>query len=162
MCKEFGDREQWPLIDEIYPFPNDFIKLINQYGTGKIANFITIFNPISNNNDLIFFKQKRFILDDFQYLIEYDNDCYKFNIFPNKNGLLPLGVTDNGDYIFWVTSPRDNSNLWKIAIIAARSPDVEYRDESLILFLICVFNKNIKCISFPTDFPSDTISFESF
>uniref|UniRef100_UPI0036DE0C98 SMI1/KNR4 family protein n=1 Tax=Photorhabdus sp. RM322S TaxID=3342825 RepID=UPI0036DE0C98 len=158
---EAGQKGKWPLIDNNYHFPNDFIEFINCYGTGRIASFINIFNPFSENDDLNFFNQKDLIIEDFNYLIEDDKDYYRFSLYPNKDGLLPIGVTDNGDYIFWVISPTDNSDSWKIAIIASRSPEVEYRQEDLTSFLEGVLSKKIKCRSFPDNFPPNNIVFES-
>ncbi|MCW7761187.1 SMI1/KNR4 family protein [Photorhabdus luminescens] len=158
---EAGQKEKWPLIDNNHHFPSDFIDFINCYGTGRIANFINIFNPFSENDDLNFFNQKDLIIEDFNYLIEDDKDYYRFSLYPNKERLLPIGVTDNGDYIFWFISPTDNSDSWKIAIIASRSPEVEYRQEDLTSFLEGVLSKKIKCMSFPDNFPPNNIVFES-
>ncbi|RAW96249.1 SMI1/KNR4 family protein [Photorhabdus sp. S8-52] len=144
---EAGQKEKWPLIDNNYHFPNDFIEFINCYGTGRIANFINIFNPFSENDNLNFFNQKDLIIEDFNYLIEDDKDYYQFSLYPNKDGLLPIGVTDNGD-------------SWKIAIIASRSPEVEYRQENLTSFLEGVLSKKIKCMSFPDNFPPNNIAFK--
>ncbi|RAX06738.1 SMI1/KNR4 family protein [Photorhabdus bodei] len=157
---ENGEGKTWPLIDEQYSFPKDYIDFITQYGTGRIADFITIFNPFSEDDDLNFFRQKEWVIEDFQSLVESDPDYYPFILYPDINGLLPIGVTDNGDYIFWVVS-SDNSDLWNVAIIAARAPEVEYRQENFIDFLEGVLSRNVKCMSFPDGFPSKNIEFSS-
>ncbi|WP_340618729.1 SMI1/KNR4 family protein [Xenorhabdus entomophaga] len=158
---ENGQDENWPLIDGQHSFPKDYIDFITRYGTGRIADFITIFNPFSEDDDLNFFRQKEWIIEDFQSLVDSDPDYYPFILYPDTNGLLPIGVTDNGDYIFWIVS-SDNSDLWNVAVIAARAPEVEYRKENFSNFLEGVLSKTIKCASFPDSFPSKKIEFSSF
>ncbi|MDC9605799.1 MULTISPECIES: SMI1/KNR4 family protein [Xenorhabdus] len=157
---ENGHDEKWPLIDDIHSFPKDYIDFITQYGTGRIADFITIFNPFSEDEDLNFFSQKEWVIEDFNSLVESDPDYYPFILYPDINGLLPIGVTDNGDYIFWVAS-SDNSDLWNVALIAARAPEVEYRQENFTDFLEGILSRKIKCISLPDDFPPNNIKFSS-
>lgn len=63
-----GIGNVWPSIDEDLSFPSDYIAFINHYGTGRIADFIAIFNPFTKNYDLDFFEQKKTIIEDFNYL----------------------------------------------------------------------------------------------
>lgn len=156
-----GNGMKWPLIEDGLPFPSDYIEFINEYGSGRIADFIVIFNPFSKNENVNFFKQCKFILEDINYLIESDKDYYNYQLYPKDNGLIPLGVTDNGDYLFWVVNSKDNSELWTVAIIAARSPEVEYFDGGLTDFLEGLLKNKIRCKSFPDDFPPPVIKFES-
>ncbi|HAS1154445.1 TPA: SMI1/KNR4 family protein, partial [Enterobacter cloacae] len=113
------------------------------------------------NEDVNFFEQYKFILEGLAYLIESDKDYYNYQLYPKDNGFIPLGVTDNGDYLFWVANSRDNSELWTVAIIAARSPEVEYFDGGLTDFLERLLRNKIRCKSFPDDFPPPIIKFES-
>lgn len=96
-----------------------------------------------------------------QYLVDEDPGFYTYNLYPAPNGLLPVGVTDNGDYIFWVVTDPHKSNDWTTAIIAARSPDVEYFNENLTELLAGILSGKIKADSFPNDFPDAKITFES-
>lgn len=157
---ENGKGERWPLIDGKYVFPQDYIALITQYGSGLIADFITLFNPFSKNEYIEFFQQKEWILEDFNSLINDDPDDYTFVLYPKQNGLLPIGVTDNGDTLFWVVS-SENSELWTIAIIPFRAAEVEFIAENLTGFLEGVLSKRIRCQSFPAVFPSENIMFIS-
>ncbi|KHN89619.1 SMI1/KNR4 family protein [Pectobacterium actinidiae] len=159
---ESGSGDAWPSIDEGITFPNDYVEFISSYGTGRIANFIAIFSPFTQNNDLNFFEQKKLIIEDFDYLNNEDPDYFKYNLYPEKNGLLPIGVTDNGDYIFWVVSDLKNSDAWGTAIVASRSPDIEYFDENITSLLSGVLLKKIKPDSLPNNFPPDNIIFEKY
>ncbi|WP_231039844.1 SMI1/KNR4 family protein [Proteus alimentorum] len=157
---ENGKEERWPLIDNKYAFPKDYIAFITQYGSGQIADFITLFNPFSKNEYINFFQQKEWILEDFDSLINEDPDYYPFVLYPKCNGLLPIGVTDNGDTLFWVVL-SENSELWTMAIIPSRGSEVEFITENLTGFLEGVLSKRIHCQSFPEGFPSENITFVS-
>ncbi|CCP05011.1 hypothetical protein BN439_3989 [Erwinia amylovora Ea644] len=157
---ETGDGENWPLVDENVMFPIDYVDFISTYGTGRIADFIALLNPFTENYDLNFFEQKKLIIEDFNYLIKEDPSYYKYNLYPKVDGLLPVGVTDNGDYIFWVVTDLKDSNLWKTAIIASRSPDVEYFDESITSLLSGILLEKIKPDSLPDNFPPNNIIFD--
>lgn len=157
---ENGKEERWSLIDNKYAFPKDYIAFITQYGSGQVADFITLFNPFSKNEHINFFQQKEQILEDFSSLINDDPNYYRFVLYPKYNGLLPIGVTDNGDTLFWVVL-SENSELWTMAIIPSRGSEVEFIAESLTGFLEGVLSKRIRCQSFPEGFPSENITFVS-
>nr|CBX81887.1 hypothetical protein EAIL5_3067 [Erwinia amylovora ATCC BAA-2158] len=157
---ETGDGGNWPLVDENVMFPIDYVDFISTYGTGRIADFIALLNPFTENYDLNFFEQKKLIIEDFNYLIKEDPSYYKCNLYPKVDGLLPVGITDNGDYIFWVVTDLKDSNLWKTAIIASRSPDVEYFDESITSLLSGILLEKIKPDSLPDNFPPNNIIFD--
>lgn len=157
---ENGSGEIWPLIDDKIVFPEDYVEFISSYGTGRIADFIALFNPFSKNKDLNFFEQRNLVVEDFNYLLQEDADYYKYILYPYENGLLPVGVTDNGDYLFWVVNDKENSNSWNTAIIASRSPDVEYFDENITSLIFGVLSKNIKPDSLPSNFPYKKIDFD--
>jgi len=160
MPKETSDGKKWPVIDEGVFFPKDYIDFIDAYGTGRIADFIGLFNPFTKNPDLNFFDQKKLIIEDFNYLVNEDPDYFKYNLYPNIDGLLPVGVTDNGDYIFWIVTDLKNSNAWKTAIIAARSPDVECFDENITSLLSGILSRKIKADSFPSSSLTNNVRFD--
>ncbi|RSM26375.1 SMI1/KNR4 family protein [Aeromonas salmonicida] len=157
---ESGMGEVWPSIDERFSFPKDYIEFINVYGTGRVADFMVIFNPFSKNQNINFFEQKKIIIDDLGYLNNEDPEYFKYNLYPDINGLLPIGVTDNGDYIFWVVSDLENCNEWGTAIIASRSPDVEFFDENITSLLAGLLSTKITSGSLPKSFPLKKITFE--
>jgi len=154
-----GVGKQWPLVDGV-PFPSDYLDFINVYGSGKIADFLVVFNPFSCNKDVNFFGQMKLILADFNDLVASEGDYFDYPLYPLENGLMPVGVTDNGDYLFWVVTSKNDSDLWRIAIIASRSPDVEYFSANLTSVLEGVLTGRIKSSSLP-DFLSAIARFES-
>ncbi|PWF24731.1 SMI1/KNR4 family protein [Corticimicrobacter populi] len=159
---ESGNNETWPSIDGDLSFPEDYFAFIHSYGTGRIADFIAIFNPFAANEDINFFKQKTLILGDLESLNQEDPDYFKYPLYPAENGLLPIGLTDNGDYLFWTVSNTRDSNTWGTAIIAARSPDVEYFDQNLTTLLFSILTGTLKPQSLPGSFPGRAVAFAQF
>lgn len=90
VSSDSGKGMKWPMIENGLPFPSDYIEFINEYGSGRIADFIVIFNPFSKNKDVNFFEQYKFILEDLNYLIKSDKDYYNYQLYPKDNGLIPL------------------------------------------------------------------------
>ncbi|EOU9551259.1 SMI1/KNR4 family protein [Cronobacter dublinensis] len=156
-----GKGKTWPLIPGSIKFPSDYVDFINTYGSGRIADFIVIFNPFSKDENVNFFDQYNYISEDLGYLIESDSDYYKYKLYPDDNGLIPVGVTDNGDYIFWVVTSKENSNQWGTAVIPSRSPDVEYFKCNLVSLIEQILDKSLKASSLPDDFPSKPLIFET-
>lgn len=159
---ETGNHETWPHMDDDIAFPADYIDFINGYGSGLIANFITLFNPFSTNPALNFFEQKQLIIGDLASLNREDPDYFTYPLYPEENGLVPIGLTDNGDYLFWTASDINNSNTWGTAIIAARSPDVEYFDQNLTTLLFGILAGTLKPQSLPGSFPGREVGFTQF
>lgn len=139
-------------------FPTDYVEFINAYGSGRIASFVVIFNPFSEDENINFFEQFRLVLEDFRFLVDSD-DYYKFVLYPQGEGLIPLGVTDNGDYLFWVFNSEIDSGSWSTAIVSSRSPDVEYFNCGLGSLLEQILSGRIKAKSLPGSFPG-VIDFE--
>lgn len=144
-------------LQENVGLPSDYLEFIKLYGTGIIADFITIYNYASSVDDYNLLIQKDLILGDLQFLLDDDPKYYKYILYPNKDGLYPLGVTENGDYILWKTN--ENISDWKIAIIASRSPEVEFTEYNLTDFLVNTLTKKIVINAFPSSFPRDKFSF---
>jgi len=156
---EVGAGKQWPMIDGMF-FPSDYVEFINVYGSGRIADFLVVFNPFSQNVDINFFDQLRFVVGDFNDLVVSDSDYCNCPLYPVENGLIPVGVTDNGDYIFWVVTSKQNSDEWQVAIIASRSPEVEYFKDNLTSVLEGLLIGRLRSSSLPSSFASAGIRFD--
>lgn len=155
-----GAGKAWPEIKSGLPFPSDYIEFINAYGSGRIADFIVVFNPFSNEQDINFFEQFKLILGDLDELNKSDPDYYTYPVFSMSGGLIPIGVTDNGDYIFWAAKSGEHSDLWRVAIVAARSPEVEYLNTGLVSTLAGLLAGTIKPTSFPSSFAKGVTRFD--
>lgn len=156
-------EHHWVYLEEKihFCFPKDYKDFIQLYGSGVIDNFLTIFNPFSinlNDNLVYQIEVKRKIyeeLKDFGEVLPYE-------FFPNVDGIIPFGSTDNGDLLFFKL--ENGIVLEKIIINEARSDTWNEFDLSMVEFLYKLLNQNIVCELFPKSFPSEKkpISFISF
>jgi hypothetical protein len=136
--------------------PGSYKSFISRYGSGCIDNFLWILNPFSKYENLNLEKQievARAVLSD---LIE-DGENIPYSIYPERSGLLPVGRTDNGDIIYWVTDGRPDD--WSIAINEARGPSWWSYRGPFDQFLIAILLRESVCDIFPDNFPSDHPSF---
>lgn len=138
--------------------PEDYKKFINLYGSGKIANFLWIFNPFSSNENLNLERQVELQSAVLGELEEYgEKNPYKS--FPAPGGVLPFGITDNGDVVFWRT--EGETSRWSVAVNESRAPEWEIFDLSMSQFLAALLAKKITCKIFPKNFPGAHPFFES-
>ncbi|BBB68712.1 hypothetical protein UNDYM_4459 [Undibacterium sp. YM2] len=138
--------------------PSDYKEFIHAYGSGQIDDFLWILNPFSSNDNLNLEKQiflQRQVLEE---LINF-GEVLPFKSFPNLNGLLPFGITDNGDLLFWKTG--ENSASWTVVINGARSTEWEVFTLSMSRFLEAVLNGTLDCNTFPRNFPGTSPLFKS-
>lgn len=134
-------------------FPLDYKWFLGAYGSGRIDGFIAIFNPFSSNKNLNLFCQIETRLGVLKELAAEGSEDVPFDLFPTPGGLLPCGVTDNGDVIYWMTDGRPD--CWKVAVNAARSPEWEVFPGGVVEFIWKVLTRRELCHFFPDDFPSN-------
>lgn len=113
--------------------PKDYKDYINIFGTGCIANLIWVFNPFSKNPHLNLQIQIKEQLEAIAVLQEQFNENCPYKIYPEKGGLLPWGLTDNGDVMFWLTDGEPD--FWKTVIHESRGSKYEKHEDTMTSFL---------------------------
>lgn len=150
---EVPTNEVWREVEhDLAKLPNDYKDFINRYGTGCIDSFIWVFNPASSNNNLNLGVQVRLYAETLKNLNESGMEP-RIVVFPTPHGVLPFGVTDNGDVLFWETNREPDS--WAVAVLESRSwlPLLKF-EMNMTSFLAGVSEGSIVCDAFPEDFPS--------
>ncbi|OJY56370.1 SMI1/KNR4 family protein [Thiobacillus sp. 0-1251] len=133
--------------------PEDYKRFIEIYGTGSIDGFIWILSPFTSNKNLNLLDQAQIKISALIDLSENFGEALPYPLFPNQNGLLPFGTTDNGDVLFWQMA--NNPTDWKVIINASREPKWEQYDVGIVDFLVGLLTRKIICEVFPEDFPSN-------
>ncbi len=139
--------------------PDDYKVYINNFGSAYVDKFLTIYNPFSQNPNLNLIEQTKIILEDYRWLQAQGNEQIPFPLFPDKDGLLPFGTTDNGDVLFWKTSGEPNQ--WTIVVNASRESLYDRFDENMTDFLTKILRRELVCAIFPADFPSSSPTIEN-
>ncbi len=68
----------------------------------------------------------------------------------DPRGLLPWGITDNGDVLFWLTVGRPDQ--WSIAVNESRGNGFETYPDSMVRFLIKLIQEEIHSAFIPRKF----------
>jgi hypothetical protein len=137
--------------------PDDYKAFIQIYGSGQIEKFLWVFNPFSSNDNLNLTHQVVLQLKVYSEIGSFESLPYK--LFPERSGLLPFGITDNGDVLFWQTSGSPND--WRVIVSEARAPKWEAFDLSMTKFLFEILSRKLVCEIFPDDFPGPSPAFEA-
>jgi SMI1-KNR4 cell-wall len=157
---EVPSADAWASIEQRIgaTLPKDYKQFIEIYGSGQIAKFIWIFNPFSLNENLNLEKQ---IETQSQVLSELEGHGEKvpYKSFPVPGGVLPFGVTDNGDLMFWETI--GDSSVWPVLINESRAPEWETFDMPMSKFLARILAGKLKPNIFPKNFPEGIPFFKS-
>jgi hypothetical protein len=149
---EAGSVEAWPAIEKIIgvTLPNDYKQYINAFGTGYIGRFLWPFTPFSENEYLNLRDQINYSLDVLRELEENWGEECPYPLYPDPEGLLPWGRTDNGDVLFWLTVGHPDD--WPTVINEARGPLYEEYQASMTDFLAKLISGEITSDIMPYDF----------
>ena len=139
--------------------PADYKAFIEKYGSGRINSFIWIFNPFSNHPQINLVNQVSVQLNVLKELVQDFGEECPYALFPENGGLLPVGITDNGDVIHWLTKGKPAD--WKIVVNEGRGPKYEEFDSDLTTFLRKILMREIRCSIFSQHFPQGTPYFEA-
>ena len=127
-------------------FPKDYKTLISAYGTGQFFKFISFFNPFAKNKNVNLLDQLALVVDQY-YDLKEGGEVINYSFFPVKGGLFPIGGTDNGDKIFYLT--EGHVEKWKIVVNEARGEEWEEFDMSVSQFLGGIIDGGVVCNVFP-------------
>ncbi|MFE9722690.1 SMI1/KNR4 family protein [Streptomyces sp. NPDC005794] len=102
--------------------PEDYKQLMATYGPGEFCNFLSLYYPRAPREaaDLTGPMPARLR----QQIEEVRNNARQPWPLPHPpEQLFAMGVTGNGDYLFWVTQPSDKPDAWDVAVNQAlRAP----------------------------------------
>jgi hypothetical protein len=134
--------------------PSDYKAFIDAYGTGSIDEFVTVLNAHSTTSHFRLRDYGQTMLDVTRELRSGGTVNVPFPIYPEPGGLLPWGVTANGDWGYWITGQPDQSDQWEVVISVDRGPDWFRHRGPLTRFLVEILDRTTIVPFFPNDFPS--------
>ncbi|GGT26968.1 hypothetical protein GCM10010222_80950 [Streptomyces tanashiensis] len=142
----------WPQVEDTLGrgLPQDYKDLITTYGPGQFCGFITLYQPHAPSEwaDLTGPMPAR-LRGQIEEVRQAARHPWQLPHSPEN--LLAMGVTGNGDYLFWVTQPADTPDQWTVAVNEAlRAPWFTYNG-SLTAFLVSVLSGTTSVPMFPKD-----------
>ena len=146
---EIDQGELESVVASYGPLPDDYVRLVQEYGAGSFDEFVWIYVPSDYPSTLSLRHQAPKQIDAFGAI---PGDSGR-SFWPSQGGLLPVGITDNGDLIAWKTGGEPNQ--WTVALVEARGSLYEEFPINLTTFLASVLSKEVRSEIFPDDFPSE-------
>jgi hypothetical protein len=140
------------------PLPDDYKAFVERFGTGRIDNFIWVFNPFSKNRHVNLVEQVEVRLDALKVLRDEFDEELPYKLYPEPSGLLPFAATDNGDVLHWKTDGPPND--WTVVVNESRAPEYEEFDTGMTGFLSDILTRARACRIFPSSFPGQSPTFE--
>lgn len=136
--------------------PPEYREVTEVYGLGDYGAFLHLFVPCARNRFFNLEQQiewqldaVRFIADDYPAEAPYPLDY-------RTGGLLPIGLSDNGDVVFYLTDPK---RPWDIVIHESRGPEWDQVEGPIDRFLARVLSGEYRSPIFPENFPDATVTF---
>lgn len=128
--------------------PEDYREFLECFGSGCLNDFIWVFNPASRNRHLQLVARNERILSALRELRAGGEEC-PYPLWPEPRGLLSFGVTDNGDYLFWLTTGEPRH--WPVVVNAGREPTYEEFSCDMTDFLAGIVTGRLRSSILPED-----------
>jgi hypothetical protein len=126
--------------------PDDYMMFIEKYGTGTIARWLTVLNPFAANAG------QNLLIAGFEFLAalrevkrEFPDEA-PFPLFYEPKGLLPWGISIDGDIFCWSTIGI--SGNWTVVVIGRHTGNEEF-SMPITRFLYEALSKKIEPRCFP-------------
>jgi hypothetical protein len=134
----------WMWIEKVIgtALPQDYKDFTRLYGFGTFLEFFGVYSPVCRSPHVRLEPQ---ILAMRGFTSQLDDSPY--SMWPKPGGLLPCGVSDFGDYLFWRTDGPPQS--WRVVFWGRGMCEFEAFDCDLTDFLAGIVTGKI----WPNDFP---------
>lgn len=149
---ETGDPDRWPAVEEAMgtPLPADFRAYTATYGSGAFDGFLYLFNPFAPDGPGNLVHERDATLRAYTETRERFPDRLPLPPFPEPGGVLPLGRSDNGDELYWVTSGKPDD--WQVTVLASRAARQETHAMTVTAFLATLLAGELTTRMFPDSF----------
>ena len=136
--------------------PPDYIDFIDRYGFVRLDDFLMIYSPFAPTGPGNLVDQMDIDLDAYRALRSGHEDEMPLAALPETGGLLPLGRSDNGDVLFWLTGGDDP---WPIIVIGEGDRRHSRLEVTLVELLGGLVTGEIVLDVFPDSFPHTPTQF---
>lgn len=136
--------------------PEDYKQLAAAYGPGTYGDYINIYHPRANTPWVNLTGPMPARIRG-HLRRDYDEGTHPVPYDPEQ--LFAVGVTTNGEYLFWIAEAQDAPDSWRVAVNEARSPLWYTYDGTLTAFLASVLSGETSVPQFPKDLLDPPIAF---
>ncbi|MFG2291722.1 histone-like nucleoid-structuring protein Lsr2 [Streptomyces sp. NPDC048603] len=136
--------------------PADYRQLADRYGPGRFNDYLSLFHPHGVTE---FVNLTGLMPGRIRAQLHEQARLGTPPLPHHPDSLFPIGVTDNGEYLFWVTDSLDAPEQWRIAVNEARGPHWYTFDGGLTNFLVSVLSGMTRVPVFPSGLAEQEPSF---
>ena len=129
--------------------PGDFKAFTELYGSGMVDDFLYLFNPFTQGPDGNLVVEKDRVLAAYRQTRARFPQRLPLPPFPEPGGVLPLGRTDNGDELYWVTDGDPDD--WPVALVESRATLQEVHQVPVTGFLAALAANQLTSRILPAD-----------
>jgi len=129
--------------------PSDYKGFIDHYGPGSIDGFIFILSPFSTNSHLNLLNKMQVLEKSARISRQSFGKNLMPPLFPDKNGFIPFGYTENGDGLYWKVDGSPES--WKVNVFESRTIIRQEFGMTMTVFLKGLIENGIYVNAFPDD-----------
>jgi hypothetical protein len=108
-----GDDVDWDVLERSrgLRFPSDYRDFVSIFGAGDLGNYLYLLTPGILNSSERYVDNLANIRTSFAH--QSSLDYSPLPLYPDEDGMLHWGGTDEGDFLFWDCRP-DDPDLWKV------------------------------------------------
>ena len=129
--------------------PGDFKAFTELYGSGTVDDFLYLYNPFTQGPDGNLLVEKDRVLEGYRQTRARFPERLPLPAFPDPGGVLPLGRTDNGDELYWVT--QGDPEGWPVALLESRAARQEVHPMPVTGFLAALAANQLTSRVLPED-----------
>jgi hypothetical protein len=148
---ETGSEDGWPKVEAALgtALPDDYKRLTALYGSGKFDDFLWLFNPFTPGEDGNLLEERDAVLAAYAETRARFPERLPWPPFPEPGGVLPLGRSDNGDELYWVTGAAPDD--WPLALVEARAASHELHRTTVTGFLAALADGTLRSRILPPE-----------
>jgi hypothetical protein len=148
---EPGRPDGWAAVEAAIgtQLPGDFKAFTELYGSGMVDAFLYLYTPFAAGQD------GNLLVEKDRVLAAYRQSRTRFPVrlslppVPEEGGVLPLGRTENGDELYWVTK-RDPDG-WPVVLLESRAALLELHPMSVTGLLAALAANQLTSRVLPDD-----------
>ncbi|GHF40817.1 hypothetical protein GCM10010218_22790 [Streptomyces mashuensis] len=141
------------------PLPADYKQLADAYGPGEFCGFIHLYHPHAPTP---WVNLTGPMPTTIRQQLQHDHDSGTRPAPHDPQHLFPIGVTDNGEYLYWITEPPIAPDQWHVALTEARGPLWHTHEGGIADFLVAVLTGREEVPLFPEDLLDQGVYFTPY
>jgi hypothetical protein len=149
-----GSLQAWQEFEATfgYALPTDYKDFLYEYGEGSVNDYLHVYSPFSDRlNPPSFPRCAIEQVANYAYLQEKHPKNYPGVLWPSHGGMLPWGLTDGGNPIFWLT--EGHPDQWRVCVLNIYTPaHIETYPMNMTQFLVAVLGEGLTCPVLPEGF----------